>query len=82
MARKYVRKSDKDKLEFNKIPYYGDLITLKEFREHCKAGMFIDYDGFGYLATQSGMSDMVIRPSYLGKIVIPKWATHVVWFNR
>ncbi len=63
------------------IPSYGDLMTVSEFREHCESGMFIDYDGHGYPATEKQMDGGVtIRPS--SRTLIPEWATHIVWFNR
>jgi len=30
------------------LPDYGDLMTVKKFKEACKSGGFIDYDGSGH----------------------------------
>lgn len=71
-------------IKFSPIPKHGDLILMNEFKKYCYEGMFIDYDGYGYLSTKTKVSDVVIRPSMLDnkKCIIPNWATHVMWFNR
>lgn len=49
--------------EFDEIPDYGDVMTLDDFIENCAVGNFIDYDGFGYYATEDKMTDIRIYPS-------------------
>lgn len=58
-----------------------DVYTVDEFREHCRRGSFIDYDGDGYPA-KDGLADpkILLKPSKLE--LIPADATHVIWFNR
>jgi hypothetical protein len=65
-------------------PFEDDdcVMTIKKWMECCDAGGFIDYDGFGELATRKGHSDIAISPSQRKTMKIPKWATHVVWYNR
>ena len=61
----------------------GDLMTVDEWLENVKSGLFIDYDGFGDLAAAAGQSSCQICPSDVDKgAKIPAWATHVVWYNR
>ena len=72
----------KIKVEFERLPDYGDHMTIENFIQNCKVGMFIDYDGYGYLATKDRRSDIIISPSKIKKVGIPKWATHVLWYNR
>lgn len=62
------------------IPEYGHVMTMEEFRESVRLGMFIDYDGSGYPAKDGKMMRKYIRPSDLDQI--PEDATHVVWFNK
>jgi len=69
-------------IDFYPLPNYGDLIPLKEFKQHVKDGSFIDYDGHGNLATKNSISDIVVQPSTIKKIKIPSWVTHVCWYNR
>ena len=68
--------------ELSPIPEYGDLMPKEEWIANCEAGGFIDYDGYGYLATEHSMSNIVIVPSDLLDQEISDWWTHVVWFNR
>lgn len=58
-----------------------DVYTIKEFKELCKTGMFIDYDGYGH-PVKNNMADpsIYIKPSKLNEI--PSDASHIVWFNK
>ena len=69
---------------FEPIPDYGEKMTLQAWINDVECGGFIDYDGFGQLATNTEMSNIEIYPSeFLKKEVVPpEWATHVIWFNR
>ncbi len=63
------------------IPNYGDVFTVKEFRELCTSHMFVDYDGHGHPARQQKMArEFRVKPSKARQI--PNDATHVVWFNK
>jgi len=67
------------------IAHGSDVMTLREFFEYIQIGGFIDYDGFGKWATQTKLDPhILVYPSGVrnGTIVPPKWATHVVWYNR
>jgi hypothetical protein len=64
-----------------KLPDYGDLMTVDDFKEACGVGAFIDYDGYGHPVKDGKMSREVdVLPSKRDKI--PKDATHVMWFNK
>ena len=62
----------------------GYLMTIQEFRDTVTHNYFIDYDGFGYFATQEQEDETVnVWPSEFSRLTIPpEWATHVIWFNR
>ena len=45
------------------IPYYGTHMTLKRFIQYVKDGCFIDFDGDGYYATKTKMTNKRIEPS-------------------
>jgi len=64
------------------IPEYGDHMTLEDFIAAVTDGWFIDYDGTGMYATETGMSDKPARPSDIEKGVIDRSFTHVMWFNK
>lgn len=57
-------------------------ITMKEFIECVEDGTFMDYDGWGYYATEDKVSKIAILPSDIGTDAHRKDFTHVVWFNR
>jgi hypothetical protein len=59
-----------------------DLYSIESFQDSVKLGCFIDYDGFGLLATKNKVSDIEIYPSQALSFQYPSWATHVVWFNK
>ena len=68
-------------VKMSPIPDYGDQMTREEFFEFVESGSFIDYDGPGYLATETEMSDRMVLPSNYSNVEFPQF-THVVWFNR
>ncbi len=53
------------KIKYNPLPSYGDHMTLKKFIEMVETGCFIDYDGCGYYATKTKISDKLILPSHI-----------------
>jgi hypothetical protein len=67
-----------------KLPSYGDHMTIERWLQCVECGGFIDYDGHGNLATETQLSDIVVYPSDVTalKLKMPSWATHVMWFNR
>ena len=48
----------------------SDVYTISDWIDSVIQGYFIDYDGFGELATKSEVSDLIVKPSYVihGKI--------------
>ena len=75
-------KADEDGLIFEDIPNYGDHMTRDEWLGAVKFGGFIDYDGYGELATINQVSNIMIVPSKAKSYKFPEWATHIVWYNR
>jgi hypothetical protein len=62
-----------------------DHMLLAEWVRCCEDGGFIDYDGFGHLATASEESDISIRPSQRRELPILNKDgrfTHIVWYNK
>jgi hypothetical protein len=62
--------------------YDDHIFTLSEFIHDVKEGYFIDYDGYGYYATDKEKSNKMIRPSHIKKGKVDHSFTHVVWYNR
>lgn len=84
-------------IKFEPLSTYGDLMTIKEFKKNVNYGGFIDYDGYGKLSNGKLVANnFIVYPSQFkrgkvhygllfetGELIdIPKWATHVMWFNR
>lgn len=57
-------------------------MPLEEWLDCVEDGAFIDYDGFGELATATHFSDIEISPSQAKIFEFPEWCTHIVWYNR
>lgn len=69
-------------IEFSEIPKYGNKLSLQEFIENVNIGVFIDSDGYGYYATDTQMTDIIVLPSMIiNKNIDDRWS-HIVWFNR
>ena len=64
------------------IPEYCDLMTIAQFVESVKTGLFIDYDGHGYYANSKYMSTVLVTPSDIRRCGPLQGWTHVAWFNR
>lgn len=68
--------------EFEELPDYGEVMSLKDFIEECKSGNFIDYDGFGHYVKDNKESSIKIYPSDIEhKSIRPDFDT-IIWFNR
>lgn len=64
------------------IPEHADHMTIDEWLHAVEQGYFIDYDGYGFYATEDGMSDVLIRPSDVQYKNLQEGWTHIVWLNR
>jgi len=74
-------------MELRKLSSYGSLMTLLEFLRNVELAYFIDYDGSGYLATETHESNIQVIPSEINSMLSDhpeycEWATHVMWFNK
>ena len=54
-----------ERIEFEELPNYGDLMTIEHWLGYVTTGGFIDYDGHGNLATEDKMSELQVYPSYV-----------------
>ena len=79
-AAGYEIRSSGECPDLDPLPKYGDHMTVDEFRDAVACGAFIPDDGDGCWATDAAYDngscvwDGLKNP--------PKWATHVVWFNK
>ena len=77
---KYKRLKQDPTVEFGK-EWKGSIFTLEKFINLVNDGMFIDEDGVGYYATETGKSDIMIFPSDILEGLYRKDFTHIIWFN-
>jgi len=72
----------RETLRAEPIPDYGDHMTMEEFIENVRSGLFTDDDGHGNYATADKMlSDRIVHPSMVECDLDTSWS-HVVWFNK
>lgn len=65
----------------HKLPPYGEVMTIGQFREQVEDRSLMDYDGHGYPVFDQMMDrSVLIQPSTVNEI--PDDATHIIWFNR
>lgn len=62
------------------VPDYGDLFTVKEFKEMMDDGTFYN-DGYGHPVKNEKM-DLSIEICPPGTTEWPEDATHIMWFNK
>jgi len=67
---------------FTPIKSTEDHMTLDKFIECCTSGGFIDYDGWGYYATDTMETDIGVIPSDILAGKVNRDYTHVVWYNN
>lgn len=77
--------------DFEAMEDFGDLFTLEEFIDSCRAGSFNDYDGSGYYADSTRLTRIRALPSDVAEEIAPikikrgikeGKITHVAWFNK
>lgn len=71
-----------DTQDLKPIPNYGDLMTMEDFYDCVKSGLFIDDDGTGYYAFENAMTNVYTNLNDVYHERQPKEYTHVVWFNK
>lgn len=71
-------------IELKPMPKYGDLIPIQDFYIQVQDGDFTDDDGYGYYATEFGMTWIKVRPYdfTFNMPVLAESFTHVAWFNK
>jgi hypothetical protein len=69
-------------IKYTPIDDCGDHLPLGEWIDCVKCGAFIDYDGFGYYATETQETNVRVIPSDVANGKIDTTWTHIVWYNR
>ena len=58
------------------------LMTINEFKSHCRCGGIMNSDGFGYYATDKEVSNIEASPSAFVDGIIRSDFTYVCWYNK
>ena len=62
--------------------YEEGKMTLKEFIDEVKIGFLTDDDGYGYYATEEGLTDIKVYPSHVTYNWLKNEYPYVCWFNK
>jgi len=57
-------------------------LTLDEFIEQVKLGVYNDFDGYGVYATETHISNKIVYPSGIARGEIDRSFTHIAWYNK
>lgn len=69
-------------IKYNKEPDdFGNIMTVEKWLDDCDDGYLIDYDGFCQPMKEGKVCDLFILPSERNTL-LPKDATHVIWYNK
>lgn len=80
---KFMRLKEDPVLTYGK-EWSGKLYEINKFRELCDEAhqVFTDEDGFGYYATETTKSSIIVKPSDFVYDMVRDDFTHVLWFNK
>ena len=60
----------------------GITLTLDKFKTLVLNDAYTDEDGYGYYATETSKSDVIIKPSDVSENLIRTDFTYVIWFEN
>ena len=66
----------------DKVPEFGDLMTLQHFIECVECGGFINSDGYGTYVKNGRLTNISILPSDIRYGTIRREFTEIVWYNK
>jgi len=68
--------------EYDTLPDYGSVMSMKDFLSCVRSGGFIDYDGHGCYVKDGKISNINIYPSDVAHKAVRKDFDTIIWFNR
>lgn len=78
---KHIRLKQEPSVDFRKN-VDGDRYTIEQFQNMVKNKVLTDDDGFGYYATETGVSDIEIIPSDVLEDIYRKDFPYIIWHNK
>ena len=64
------------------VPEYGIYVSIEAFLESIEKDPQIQYNKRIYLGFEDKMTNILAKPEDIINGNIPKWTTHIVWFNN
>lgn len=77
---KYIRLKKEPVITYGK-DWNGEFMTIEKFKEGCETEKYRDEDGYGYYATESSKSDIVIKPSDFEFELTRTEFPYIIWFE-
>lgn len=83
MVDKFIRLKEDPILTYGK-EWSGTLYELNKFKKMCgeEKQLLTDEDGYGYYATETAKSSIMIKPSDVVYDMLRTDFTHVLWFSK
>ena len=78
---KRMRKIQEPSLSYGK-KWKGKKYLMEDFISACVAKELVDYDGFGYYATETAKTDVMVYPSDITGNMYRTDFPYVLWFNK
>lgn len=79
---KYMRLKMVPTISFNE-EIHGEQFTLEEFKKICtESNLYTDSDGFGYYASDKGISDIKVYPSDFVEKIYREDFPNIIWYNK
>ena len=80
-ADKMMRKLQEPSLTYNK-KWKGMKMLLDDFIDKATGKEIVDSDGYGYYATETAKTDIIIRPSDITEDIYRTDFPYVIWFTE
>ena len=80
-ADKMLRKIQEPSLTYNK-KWKGKKMLLEDFINKSTAREIVDTDGYGYYATETAKTDIIVRPSDIIENIYRDDFPYVIWFQN
>jgi len=78
---KYMRLRQEPTITYGK-EWGGKFMEFEEFKKQCDTLYLTDTDGYGFYASESSKSDIIVIPSDITENIFREDFPYVIWFNN
>lgn len=78
---KQIRQIEEPIIEYGKV-WKGEIFSINEFKENALNNALTDNDGYGYYATETSKSNILVYPSDFLLDIYRTDFTHIIWFSK